>query len=216
VTSPAHPRRHPVRLLRGALAPARVAAGAAIVATAVAACGSSGPAKLVGTTVARAIEQRIEKQSGIATAVNCAAPAVIKVGAAFRCTAKLAVGTYAVSVVAIDAKGNFRYSSSGPLQVLDSVTVEHAIAHSIRRQLHTRSSVRCPAPVLQRAGIAFACVATTKRGVVHRFKVTELDGAGRVDIVDLTPKPRPAHHEKKAHHTRTTRTHTASTHRHTT
>jgi hypothetical protein len=215
VTFPAHSRQHPIRLLRGATAPARVAAGAAIVATAVAGCGSSGPAKLVGATVARAIEQRIEKQSGVATAVNCAAPGVIKVGAAFRCSAKLAVGTYAVSVVAIDAKGNFRYSSSGPLRVLDSVAVEHAIARSIRRQLHARSSVTCPAPVLQRAGISFGCVATTKRGVVHRFKVTELDGGGRVDIVDLTPKPRPRHHKAKAHHTRSTRTHTSSTRRHT-
>ena len=205
--------------MRGVLRPARVAAAGVLVSVAVAACGSSGPAKLDTATVARAIEQRILAQNGIATAVLCAAPPVMRVGATFRCSAKLAVGTYAVDVVAINAKGSFRYSSSGPLQVLDSVTVEHAIAGSIRRQLHLAAAVSCPAPVLQSAGVSFSCLATTKRGT-HRFKVTQLDANGKVDIVDLTPKQASTHrktktktktttHTKAAHTThRTTRSHT--------
>jgi Domain of unknown function (DUF4333) len=232
VTSPPTSRRHPIRLLRGALAPARLAAAGVLVCVGVAACGSSGPAQLNAATVARAIEQRIVKRDGITTAVRCAAPTVIKVGASFRCTAKLAVGTYAVNVVAIDAKGSFRYASAGPLTVLDSVTVEHAIARSIRRQRHLAATVSCPSPVLQGARISFGCVATTKRGTRH-FKVTQLDGNGKVDIVDLTPKPVSTHthtrtttrHPKHSHtrthgttrsHTHTTDTHTAATATHTT
>ena len=182
-------------------------AAALATALAAAACGSSGPPRLDTTKIARAIEQTIQAQNGLATNVTCPAPPLVKVGLTFRCVAKLAVGAYAVDVVEISSKGAVRYSSTAPLEVLDSVTVEHAIAASIHHQRHLVASVSCPAPVLQRAGLAFECHATTKRGA-DRFAVTEIDADGHVRIVDQTT------HLTSTH---TTTTKTATTrHRHTT
>jgi hypothetical protein len=206
-----------------------------LVSALVAGCGSSSPARLDTAHVARAIARTILAQTGVTVIVDCPAPPLLKPGLAFRCVAKLAVGSYLVNVVEISAKGAVRYSSDGPLRVLDSTAIEHAIAASIRRQRHLAATVDCPSPVLQRAGLAFVCVASTTRGSL-RFTVTETDGDAHVSIVDQSARhPTPASHRTattththattSSHHrtTSTTRSHTTTsarshtaTHSHTT
>jgi len=184
--------------------PARAVMLCALVCLGVAACGSSSPSHLNTAKVAVRIEQTITKETGVATTVSCPGSPLAKSGVTFTCVARLAVGDYPVQVTEIDAKGGVRFASATALQVIDSVTIEHAIARSIHRKRHLSARVHCPAPVLQSPGLSFTCVATSTRAT-ERFTVTEIDTNGHVRIVDHST------HLAAAHSRSTTTTHTRTT-----
>jgi len=164
---------------------ARVASAIGLSALVATACGggSSPPATLVTAPVARAIMQTIQRQWGISTVVECPTHPPRKAGYHFVCVAKLAVGSYPVEVVEINARGGVRYSNSTPLHTLNSQTVELAIKQAIHKQRKLTATVSCPSPILQQAGLVFTCTATTKRGT-SAFTVTETDSQGHVEVVD--------------------------------
>ena len=66
--------------------------------------------------------------------------------------------------------------------VLDVAKVERAIERSIVAQRQLRSSVSCPAEVIEKAGLVFDCTATVK-GRRFPFRVTEIDAEGHVRYV---------------------------------
>jgi len=180
-TTARSPRRRP----RPRASWARLAAVALPVGLLATACGSSSPPKAKALNVAgvqRAIELSIHKEHGITTAVHCPAKVPVREGFRFTCKADLAVGVYPLNVVEVTKKGGVRYSSSVPLQVLDSHTVERAIQKAILKERHLHSTVSCPAPILQEKGLKFTCTATTKKGS-GPFTVTEVNSIGGVTFV---------------------------------
>jgi hypothetical protein len=68
------------------------------------------------------------------------------------------------------------------LVVLNIAKVESAIRASIASERHLRSTVTCPAEVLQQAGLVFTCEATINRKR-YPFTVSEVDGKGHVRYV---------------------------------
>jgi hypothetical protein len=159
---------------------AGVVGGVAILA---AACGST-TSTLDTAPIAHAIEQSILKQRGIATVVQCPASAPLKNGYRFRCSAALDVGSYALNVVELNAKGSVSYSNSTPLQTLDPHIVVLAIQGAIRSAKQPRPTVSCPKSILEAKGLTFTCTATTNSGTTS-FSVIEVDGAGRVRLKKL-------------------------------
>jgi hypothetical protein len=163
----------------------RAAGAIALSALVATACGSSSPPApptLQTGTVERAIMQTIQQQRGISTHVVCPAHPPRKSGYKFFCSAQLAVGSYPVEVIEINARGGVRYSNNTPLRILDSGTVELAIAQAVHKERHLKATVACPSPVLQQAGLVFTCYATTKLGK-SPFTVTETDALGHVKFV---------------------------------
>jgi uncharacterized protein DUF4333 len=156
---------------------AAVAAGAG----GLAGCGSSKPA-LNTRVVQRAVASSILAQRHVHATVACPSKVPRRAGLQFTCMASLEVGTYPVSVVETNAAGRVRYESRAPLIVLDIAAVERAIRQSILSQRRLRSTVTCPAEVIQQAGIVFTCTATVsdKR---YPFTVTEVDGNGHVRYI---------------------------------
>ena len=165
-----------------AYGPARAAAAVALAALMLTACGSNGLATLNTTRLARAIEQSIVERQGIRTAVSCPPGPPETAGYRFVCTAKLAVGSYAVDAVEIDSRGRVRYAGATPLRVLDSRVIERAIEHDLRGRRGPAMTVVCPAPVLEEAGLAFTCTARSRRGQ-NPVVVTETNGNGSVKVV---------------------------------
>lgn len=162
--------------------PARVAAAVALATLMLTACGSNTLATLNTTQLARAIEQSIFERQGIRTAVSCPPRPPQKAGYKFVCAARLAVGSYAVDAVEIDARGRVRYTGATPLGVLDSHVIERAIERDVRGRHGLAMTVACPAPVLEEAGLAFTCTARSRRGH-DPFVVTEMNGSGSVRVV---------------------------------
>jgi Domain of unknown function (DUF4333) len=74
--------------------------------------------------------------------------------------------------------------SSTPM--LDTATVEHAIAASIRAQHDLNTKVSCPPEVPRRAGVHFTCTAGLDVGA-YPIQVTETNGGGRVRYEDRAP-----------------------------
>jgi hypothetical protein len=141
-------------------------------------CGSSAPT-LNTTAVERAIAESIHTERNVQVTVLCPAELPRKAGFAFTCAARLDVGSYPVAVTETDDAGHVRYANPAPLVALDVAKVERAVAASILAQRHLHAVVRCPAEVLQRAGIGFTCTAMVG-GRGYPFAVTEVDGSGHV------------------------------------
>ncbi len=158
--------------------------GLAVTALAVpslSACGSSTPTLGV-VPVERAIAASILAQHHLRTTVRCPTNAPRQAGFAFTCKAELDVGAYPVLVTETNARGHVRYLNQTPLAVLDIARVERAIGQSISAQRGLRSTVACPAEVIQKAGVAFTCTAAVA-GRSYPFAVTEVDNQGHVRYV---------------------------------
>lgn len=147
----------------------------------ISACGSSEPTLSV-VPVERAIAASILAQHHLRTTVRCPTNAPRQAGFAFTCKATLDVGAYPVLVTETNAHGHVRYLNQAPLAVLDIARVQRAIEQSISAQRHLRSTVVCPAEVIQKAGVAFTCTATVA-GRGYAFDVTEVDDHGHVRYV---------------------------------
>ena len=154
---------------------------AALAAPALSACGSNTNT-LNAVPAEHAIAASILTQHHLHATVHCPTNAPLKTGFAFTCTAKLDVGAYPVLVTETNARGHVRYQNQSPLVVLDVARVERAIGQSIRGQRELRSTVACPAEVIQKAGVAFTCTATVA-GRGYPFAVTEIDDYGHVRYV---------------------------------
>jgi len=153
----------------------------ALVGLSISACGSSEPT-LSMVPVERAIAASILAQHHLRTTVRCPTNAPRKTGFAFTCKAELDVGAYPVLVTETNASGHVRYLNQAPLVVLDIARVERAIEQSIGAQRGLRSTVVCPAEVIQKAEVAFTCTATIA-GRGYPFDVTEVDSDGHVRYV---------------------------------
>lgn len=164
---------------------ARVPAFAAAVlgALTVTACGSSSLATLNTIPLARAIQRSILHDQGIPTTVACPSSPPQKAGYRFVCSARLAVGTYAVDAIETDARGGVRFLGTTALRRLNIPLIERTIERELRRHRRQVATVRCPGPVLEQAGLAFTCTAQTGRGPTP-FVVSETDGSGRVRFVE--------------------------------
>jgi Domain of unknown function (DUF4333) len=154
-----------------------------VAVSALAACGSSTPT-LSAATAEQAIASSILAQRNLHVAVTCPSNIASKAGTHFVCTARLDVGTYPVPGVVTNDRGHIVYSNTSPLIALDIPHVEAAISRSILAQRGARAQVRCPAEVLQQAGLRFACRAEFDRRA-HAFTVVEVDGNGRVRYTEL-------------------------------
>lgn len=152
------------------------------------ACGSSNstPASrtLNAAPVERAIEQSILKQRGVSTQVACPADAPLQTSYQFVCLAHLDVGSYPVTVIELNANGGVKYANSAPLRTLDPRKIVTAIEAAILRKKHLRSTVTCPATILQAKGLTFECAARTRLGL-GQFSVTETDANGHVSFKAL-------------------------------
>ncbi len=134
------------------------------------------------TSIRAAIEQSIVKERGLTTVVVCPPAEPRKTGLHFTCTARLNVGSYPVTVVELNTRGDVKYSNSSPLRVLNSRAVELAIQRAITKERHLGSTVTCPKEILQQKGLVFTCSAKTTHGV-GTFTVTEVDNDGHVRFV---------------------------------
>jgi hypothetical protein len=150
-------------------------------------CGREAPVLNV-EIVERAVARSILIQHHLHAGVKCPEHVPRQAGLVFTCTARLEVGTYPVSATVTSTNGHIRYQNRAPLTVLDITRVEQAIRDSILIQRHERSTVRCPAEVIQQAAIAFSCTAN----VHHRsypFEVREVDSKGHVRYLGRRSSP---------------------------
>jgi hypothetical protein len=152
-----------------------------VLLSALAGCGASN-SKLNTVVVERAIANTILAERHIDATVSCPPGVPQQKGRVFTCTARLAVGTYPVSVTEADGNGHVRYGNPAPLSVLDTARVARAITISIRSQRRLQAHVVCPSGVLQQKGLVFTCTATVRRHG-YPFTVTEVDGNGHVRYV---------------------------------
>lgn len=161
-------------------------AGAILVAACVSACGSSGSSArpLDSVKVERAIANSILREHGLETMVACPPKVVQQAGHTFTCTARLDVGTYPVTATEVGDSGQVRFQDSAPLVGLDIAEIQRSIEASVFSQRGKHATVSCPAEVLQRAGLKFACTAVvegTSRS--YPFVVSEVGNAGHVRYV---------------------------------
>jgi hypothetical protein len=145
-------------------------------------CGSSTPMLSI-VTVEDAIASSIMTLHHFEATVTCPPAVPRKAGLTFTCSARLAVGTYPITVTETNNNGHVRYENQTPLVVLSVSAVERAIVRSIQRQRHLPATVACPSPVLQRKGISFMCTAMAK-GRYYHFAVTEVNDNGRIRYVE--------------------------------
>ena len=153
-------------------------AAAALAVGALTGCGSS-VTTLDSVRVERAIADTILRERNLYATVACPASVPQKAGHAFICQAHLDVGTYPIEVTETNGSGHVRYENQRPLVVLDTAKVQRAIRASIHNQRDLPSTVKCPAEVLQQAGLGFTCRARVN-GKAYRFAVSELDDGGHV------------------------------------
>jgi hypothetical protein len=152
----------------------------------VAACGRSSMASVSAIRVEHAVENTIAQQRGLRTTVACPSRIPQRAGYVFTCNAQLDAGAYPVMVAETDDLGHVRYENPGPLSTLNIAKVQQAIWLSIFRQRSLRSTVTCPAEVLQHAGVTFTCTAVINgEGYRYPFAVRELDNTGHVQYVGL-------------------------------
>lgn len=152
----------------------------------VSACGRSSMANLSAIGIEHAVESAIAQQRGLRTTVLCPSKIPQRAGYVFTCSAQLNAGAYPVMVTETDDHGHVRYENPGPLSTLNVGKVQQAIWLSIFRQRRLRSTVTCPAEVLQQAGVTFKCTAVISgRGYRYPFAVREVDNKGHVQYVGL-------------------------------
>jgi hypothetical protein len=156
-------------------------AGAVLATVSLVGCGSSATT-LDSARVERAIANSILRERNLYTMVTCPSKVPQQAGHVFTCTAHLDVGTYPIAVTETNGSGHVRYENQRPLVVLDTRQVQRAISASLLHQRRLRSTVRCPAEVLQQAGLKFTCSASVN-GRAYPFVVSELDSAGHVRYV---------------------------------
>jgi Domain of unknown function (DUF4333) len=154
---------------------------AVLLAPSLSGCGTSGPT-LKTATYERAIAASILAQHHLTATVRCPPEVPRKAGVTFTCTASLDAGTYPVSVTETNNSGHVEYQNETPLLTLDIAGVERAIEQSISSQRHLKSTVSCPAEVIQKKGIVFTCIAEVS-GRSYPFEVTEVDENGHVRYV---------------------------------
>jgi hypothetical protein len=180
LTTPTLHSRAPLRLRLRHRSLVGVVASVALLC---AACGSSNNtsngAKLNVAPVQVSIAASILKERGVKTSVSCPANVPLQAGYKFVCQASVDVGSYPVNVDELNTKGGVSYSNTAPLRLLDSHTIEVAIAHAIFVKKHLTAKVACPGSILQEKGLVFACTATTKDGA-SPFRVTEVDSSGHI------------------------------------
>jgi hypothetical protein len=166
-----------VLLVRRRLATAGAACTAALL---LASCGSGGGAEMHTESVAKTIGRALTRQRGVAAEVTCPKTVPRRPGFRFACTAHLEVGDYPVEAVVTTSRGAVRYTGLGPLRVLDTARVAHAIEASVRTQRHLSGRASCPSQVLQRKGIQFSCAVTLTGRGTYKVLVREVDDLGRV------------------------------------
>jgi hypothetical protein len=171
----------PAEPLRGR---ARACGQVAVLLLALGVCGcggssASGGSKLDAATVERAIATSILNQRHVHAVVTCPSGLARRAGLVFTCAANLSAGSYPVKVTETNSSGHVVYGNSAPLVILNTGKVQSAIERSILSQRHLRSTVACPAEVLQQARVTFNCEATVN-GHRYPFAVTEVDGNGHV------------------------------------
>jgi hypothetical protein len=152
-------------------------------------CGREDPGLNVAI-VERAIARSILIQHHLYARVECPEKVSRRVGLVFTCTARLDVGTYPVSATVTSGSGRIRYLNRAPLTVLDIARVERAIRDSVLIQRHVRSTVSCPAEVIQQAGIVFSCTANIHHQS-YPFEVTQVDSNGHVRYLGGRRSPLP-------------------------
>jgi hypothetical protein len=144
-------------------------------------CGSQTK-HLDAMAVERGVAASILAQHHLYAVVKCPSHVPQQAGRMFTCTARFAVGIYSIPVTEVDDRGNVRWATTKPLVGLDVARVKRAIRLSIRRKRALDVAVRCPADVLQKAGLAFTCTASV-HGHSYPFTVTEVDDRGHVRYV---------------------------------
>ncbi len=163
------------------------AAGMALVAC-LTGCGSSSR-YLNGVVVERSIASSFLTQQHVYTRVLCPSHIPQRKGHVFQCEAGFDVGRYVVPVAETDSKGHVHWSTRAPVHMLKITNVSTAIRRSVMNQRGVRSTVTCPARVLQQKGLAFTCQAVVRSGTAtvkagaYPFKVTQADDAGHVTYV---------------------------------
>lgn len=154
----------------------------------IAGCGSNG-SYLNGVVVERAIASSFLTQQHVYTRVLCPSHIPQRKGHVFQCEAGFDVGRYVVPITETDGHGHVHWSTRAPVHLLKVATVTSAIHHSVLSQRGVKSTVRCPARVLQKKGLVFTCQAVVHAGTAqvkagtYPFRVTEADGAGHVTYV---------------------------------
>jgi hypothetical protein len=147
-------------------------------------CGKSSTVNLSSVRIGYAVESAIAQQRGLQTTVACPSKIPQRAGYVFTCSARLDAGAYPVMVTETDAHGHVRYENPGPLSTLNVAKVQQAIWLSILRQRRLRSTVTCPAEVLQQAGVTFTCNAVISgKGYRYPFAVREVDSKGHVQYL---------------------------------
>jgi Domain of unknown function (DUF4333) len=151
-------------------------------------CGSNS-STMSTAQIEKAITRTILRQRNVQTTAHCPPKVQRKAGVEFTCTAKLEVGSYPIAVTETDSRGRTRFGNTAPLVILNVAKVQRAIESSILSQRHLKSSVTCPAQVLQQARLTFNCTATVN-GKRYPFAVTETNSRGHVRYEGLTVKGR--------------------------
>jgi hypothetical protein len=146
-------------------------------------CGSSS-STMSTAQIEKSISHTILRERGIRTSVRCPSRVQRKAGTEFVCSANLEVGSYPIAVTETDSRGRTRFGNTAPLVILNIAKVKRAIEASILAQRRLRAKVSCPAQVLQRAGIKFACTAVVA-GRPYPFAVNETNANGHVSYVGL-------------------------------
>ena len=160
----------------------------AVVAGCLTGCGSNGP-YLNGVVVERAIASSFLKQQHVYTRVLCPSHIPQRQGHVFRCSAGFDVGSYGVQVTETNSAGHVHWSEPAPVHLLKIKNVSTAIRQSVLAQRGARSTVTCPARVLQQKGLTFTCNAVVRPGPsrvkarTYPFKVSQTDNAGHVSYV---------------------------------
>jgi hypothetical protein len=94
------------------------------------------------------------------------------------------VRTRASCLIAVALAGaGFAGCGSSKPKILDTERVERAIEQSVIQKRHLRTTVSCPAGIVQKKGVVFRCLATFKGGRTP-FVVTE-DAGGAVHYVGV-------------------------------
>lgn len=137
----------------------------------------------------RSIASSFLKQQHVYTRVLCPSRIPQQKGHAFQCDASFDVGSYSVPVTETNGAGHVHWSTQAPVHLLKITNVSTAIRRSVLTQRGVRSTVSCPARVLQQKGLAFTCQAVVRSGTTkvkagtYPFRVTQADDAGHVTYV---------------------------------
>ena len=159
-----------------------------VLAGSVAGCGSSG-SYLNGVAVERSIASSFLSQQHVYTRVLCPSHIPQRTGHMFQCDAAFDVGHYTVPVTETNGTGHVHWNTHAPVHLLKISNVSMAIRRSVLTERGAKSTVSCPARVLQRKGLTFTCEAVVRIATSHvkagtyPFRVTQADAGGHVTYV---------------------------------